>query len=211
MAGCWYSASCNSYPALGAMVTSEQGQVKPGTVKVGFWYNSEEFDDLLFDDMGLSLANPLSSGMALEHHGNYSLYGVLDQVVGQAPGGGTLNFFTGVMGTPQGNRNPVIFSLNAGFTLHGPFTSRPDDTAGLAMEYARVGGSANALGQQTAFFTKSFVPVQSGETVLELTYQYQLTPAVQIQPDFQYVFNPGGGIANPNTPNQAIKDETVLG
>jgi porin len=115
------------------------------------------------------------------------------------------------MGTPQGNRNPVIFSLNAGFTLRGPFTSRPDDTAGIGMGYGRVSGSSTALDQQTAFFTGTSVPVRTGETFIELTYQYQLTPAVQLQPDFQYVFNPGAGVANPNMPNQSIKDEAVLG
>jgi porin len=153
----------------------------------------------------------MSTGFPLAHHGNYSIYGVVDQQVWGTPWGGTLNFFTRAMGTPQGNRNPIVFSLNAGFTLHEPFASRPDDTAGVAMEYARVSGSQAALDQQTAFFTNSFVPIPSGETVIELTYQYQLTPAVQLQPDFQYVFNPGGGIANPNTPNQTIQNEAVLG
>ena len=52
-----------------------------GTYKIGFWYNSESFDDLQFDNTGLSLANPLSTGIPLEHHGNYSLYGVVDQKV----------------------------------------------------------------------------------------------------------------------------------
>jgi porin len=200
-----------TYPALGAMVTSGHGEVHQGTYKIGFWYNSENFDDLALDNTRLSLADPMSTGFPLAHHGNYSIYGVVDQQVWGTPGGGTLNFFTRAMGTPQGNRNPIVFSLNAGFTLHEPFASRPDDTAGVAMEYARVSGSQAALDQQTAFFTNSFVPIPSGETVIELTYQYQLTPAVQLQPDFQYVFNPGGGIANPNTPNQTIQNEAVLG
>lgn len=200
-----------AYPALGAMVTSGQRQVRPGTIKVGFWYNSEEFDDLLFDDMGLSLANPLSSGMPLAHHGNYSLYAVLDQTIWQSPAGSALDFFTRAMGTPQGNRNPIIFSLNAGLTLHGPLPGRTDDTAGLGMGYGRVSGYTAMLDQQTAFFTSSFVPTQTGETFIELTYQYQLTPAVQLQPDFQYVFNPGAGIANPSNPSQTIKNEAVLG
>ncbi|MGH7114066.1 MAG: carbohydrate porin [Stellaceae bacterium] len=200
-----------SYPALGAMVTSEQAEVHQGTYKIGFWYDSERFDDLQFDNNGLSLANPLSSGMPLGHHGNYSIYGVIDQMVWETPAGGTLNFFTRVMGTPQGNRNQIIFSVNSGLTLQGPLASRPDDSAGLAIEYARVSGSAAALDRQTAFFTGGFVPVQSGETVIELTYQFQLTPAVQLQPDFQFVFNPGGGVANPNVPNPSIKNEAVLG
>ncbi len=200
-----------AYPALGAMVTSAEGEVHPGTLKVGFWYDSESFPDLLFDDAGLSLANPSSNGMPLQHHGNYSFYGVIDQVIGAAPGGGTLSGFARVMGTPQGDRNPVVFSLNAGLTLHAPFADRPDDTAGLAIEYARVSGSTAALDQQTAFYTNSFVPIPTGETVIELTYQYPLTPAVILQPDFQYVFNPSGGIANPNLPSQTIKNEAVLG
>jgi porin len=200
-----------AYPALGSMVTAPQEQSHPGTVKVGFWYNSEEFDDLLFDDMGLSLANPATSGNPLQHHGNYSLYGVIDQMVWQSPAGSTVNFFSRAMGTPQGNRNPIIFSLNAGFTLHGPLPSRNNDTVGLGMGYGRVSGSTTSLDQQTAFFTSSTVPVRTGETFIELTYQYQLTPAVQLQPDFQYVFNPGAGIANPNNPTQALKNEAVLG
>jgi porin len=46
---------------------------------------------------------------------------------------------------------------------------------------------------------------------VEATYQYQLTPWCQLQPDFQYVFNPGGGIPNPNAPGQQVKDEAVIG
>lgn len=200
-----------AYPALGSMVTSAQEQIRPVTFKIGFWYDSEEFVDLLFDDTGLSLANPLSGGMPLTHHGNYSLYGVVDQMIWQSPTGSTLNLFTRAMGTPQADRNPVIFSLNAGLTLHGPLPTRSDDTAGLGMGYGRVSGSTAILNQQTAFFTSTFVPMQTGETFLELTYQYQLTPAVQLQPDFQYVFNPGAGIANPDNPSQTINNEAVIG
>jgi len=200
-----------TYPALGAMVSPGQEEVHQGTYKVGFWYDSESFDDLEYDNTGLSLADPLSDGMPLEHHGDWSLYGVVDQLVGEMPNGGTLNFFTRIMGTPQGNRNPIVFALNTGLTLHGPFASRENDTVGLALEYAKVSGYSAALDQQTALFTGSFVPIQTGETVIEATYQYQLTPAVQLQPDFQYVFNVGGGIANPNVPNQSIKNEAVLG
>ena len=46
---------------------------------------------------------------------------------------------------------------------------------------------------------------------MEATYQYQVTPWWQVQPDFQYVFNPGGGIANPNAPMHRVQDEAVLG
>ena len=40
------------------------------------------------------------------------------------------------------------------------------------------------------------------ETFLEATYQAQVLPSWQIQPDVQYVINPGGGLANPDEPTQ---------
>ena len=199
------------YPALGAMVAPNQQEAHQGTYKIGFWYNSESFDDLQFDNTGLSLANPLSTGTPQTHHGNYSLYGVVDQQVWSSPGGSNLNAFARVMGTPPGDRNFVVFSLNAGLTLQGPLPGRGGDVLGFGMGYGKVSGSAAALDKETAFFTGAFVPVQTGETFLELTYQYQLIPSVRLQPDLQYVFNPGGGIANPNIPNQSVKNELVLG
>ncbi len=57
----------------------------------------------------------------------------------------------------------------------------------------------------------AFHPPAPGETFLEATYQYQVTPWWQIQPDFQYIFNPGAGVANPNSPGQRVKDEAVIG
>ena len=51
----------------------------------------------------------------------------------------------------------------------------------------------------------------TNETFVEATYQYQVMPWWQIQPDIQYVFNPGGGIVNPNNPNEKVKYEAVLG
>lgn len=202
-----------SYPALGGMVATEQADqtVHPGTVRLGFWYNTENFDDLFFDNQGLSLASPRSSGMPLSLNGNYSFYAVIDQTVWQSESGSTLSAFGRAMGTPQSDRNPVTFGLNAGLTLKQPFPGRGGDTAGLAMGYAKVSGSSAALAQQTALINGTAIPPQTGETFIELTYQYQLTPAVQLQPDFQYVFNPGAGVVNPNNPNRLIQNEAVLG
>ena len=55
------------------------------------------------------------------------------------------------------------------------------------------------------------MPARGGETYLELTYQYEVMPWWQLQPDIQYVFNPGGGIANPNAPLKRVGNELVLG
>ena len=67
------------------------------------------------------------------------------------------------------------------------------------------------LDRDTGFYTGAFVPVRTSETYLEITYQYQVTPAIQVQPDVQYVFNPGGGIPDPNYPGRRIRDAAVVG
>ena len=46
------------------------------------------------------------------------------------------------------------------------------------------------------FFRKPFFPVRSSEAVIELMYQAQLKPLWMLQPDLQYVINPGGGVLN---------------
>ena len=38
-----------------------------------------------------------------------------------------------------------------------------------------------------------------------------MTPWLQIQPDMQFVFNPGGGVANPQTGTTRIGNELVVG
>jgi porin len=46
---------------------------------------------------------------------------------------------------------------------------------------------------------------------VEISYQYQVTPWWHLQPDLQYVFNPGGGVVNPDNPSQKIGNELILG
>jgi porin len=203
-----------SYPSLGTMLYADQPEPLARTYKLGFWYDTESFADQQFDNMGLSLANPASSGIPLEHHGNFSIYGVADQLVWVDPeeSDRTINLFARALAAPQANRNLITFSLNAGLTFHEPFLHRDDDTFGIGIGYAKVSGSVAALDQATAFYNPgTFVPTRSGETYLEITYQYQVTPWWQLQPDIQYVFNPSGGIANPNAPTQRVRNELVLG
>ena len=204
-----------SYPSLGSMVSADQSQSLSGTYKLGFWYDTENFADQEYDNTGLSLANPASTGIPMTHQGDYAIYAVMDQMIWNDPndpdGDRAINFFERAMGTPEENRNLIDFSLNAGFTFHEPIPHRGDDTFGIGMGYAKVSDRAADLDKDTGFYTGSAYPVRSGEAFVEATYQYQLTPWCQLQPDFQYVFNPGGGIPNPNAPGQQVKDEAVIG
>lgn len=184
----------------------------PGVYKLGAWYDSGAFPDQRFDGAGLLLADPASSGNALMRHSNFGIYGVMDQVVWRPDpqGARAVGVFARIMGGP-GDRNVLNFSLNAGVTLKAPFPGRDSDTVGLGYGLARVSNAASSLDKDTANFSGTGIPVRSSESFIELTYQVQLAPWWIVQPDFQYVFMPGGGIANPLEPGQRIKNELVLG
>jgi porin len=114
------------------------------------------------------------------------------------------------MGAPS-DMNLVTLSADAGAVVKAPFTGRDADTFGIGWGIAKVSDRAAQLDQDTAFFTGTPYPVRSAEQFIEVTYQFQVAGWWQLQPDFQYFFNPGGGIPNPNVPGQRIKNEAVLG
>jgi porin len=204
-----------SYPAIGSMVYSDKSPLS-GTYKLGFFYDTDSFADQENDDTGLSLANPASDGNPRNHQGDYAFYGVMDQMLWSDPededADRTVNLFARAEGAPQQDRNLVDIGANLGLTFHEPIPHRGDDTLGVGAGYTKVGDGAAALDRDTNSFGGTSFPVQSSEEFLEVTYQYQLTPWCQLQPDFQYVFNPGAGVPNPNSSTgQRIKDEVVLG
>ncbi len=201
-----------SYPSLGTMINANEPEPLARVYKIGFWYDTEHFADQEIDNTGLSLANPASTGIPEQHTGDYSLYALADQIVwvdSQEPDR-TINLFGRAMGTPEVDRNLIDFSLNAGMVFHEPILHRDDDSFGIGMGYAHVSSRAAALDRDTAFFTGAFTPIRGGETYVEVTYQYAATPWMLVQPDAQYVFNPGAGLANPSDTGK-IGNELVLG
>ena len=183
----------------------------PGTYKLGFWYNTQQFPDQGFDTNGLSLANPASNGIAQSHRGDYSFYAVAEQMVWRpsADSPRSIGVFARVMGAP-GDRNLVDLGINAGVTLKAPFKSRDNDVVGLAVGYAQIGSHAQDFANTSAIYTPGY-PSRSAETIVEATYQYQVTPWWQLQADIQYAFRPAGGIPNPENPSQRVGSEAIVG
>ena len=186
----------------------------PGTHKLGAWYHTHKFSDTRFDNGGVSLANPLSSGNALQHSGNFSVYGLADQTVWREGEGGArvVNVFARAMAAP-GNRNPISFSANFGVTMTAPFEGRSEDVIGLGVGYVRIGSHLRGLDADTNVFLATRQPVRSSETLIETTYQYQLTKRWQLQGTLQYTRHPGGGAIDTNNLANAkrIPDATVVG
>jgi porin len=185
----------------------------PGTYKLGAWFDTAAFPDQRIDTAGLSLADATSNATPRMRRGNYSIYGVADQVIWQLDPQGprALSVFARAMGTPSADRNLVDFSINAGLNLKAPLPDRDGDTFGIGFGIARVSASARNLDRDTARSLGSFFPIRSSETFIEVTYQAQVTPWLQVQPDFQYFKRPGGGIVDPGDPTRRLRDEAVFG
>jgi porin len=107
------------------------------------------------------------------------------------------------MGAP-GDRNLAEVFADGGLTYKGLF-GRDNDTAGIGVGWLKISGVASAADKAAG------VPPRTAETVVELTYQAQLAPWWIVQPDFQYVFNPSGGVLNPNGSGQKVGSAAVLG
>jgi porin len=186
----------------------------PGMYKLGAWYINGSFFDQRYDANGVPIVSPDSTtGVGAPHHNNFSVYAVADQMVWRPDPGEpkSLGVFARVMYAPS-DQNLVRASANLGLSLKAPFNGRDNDVAGLAVTYIKVSDRARQSDQD--FIDENpgtFALLRSSETVLEATYQYQIAPWWILQADAQYVFNPGGGIVNPNDPTEKVKNELVLG
>ncbi len=184
----------------------------PGIYKIGGWYNSNSFADQRFGNDGLSLADPDSSGEPRFRRNNWSIYAVADQLIYREPGTKDqgIGLFARAMGAP-GDRSAVNVFLNAGATYKGIVPGRVNDTLGVGFGYARISDTASKLDSDTIRFSGSLFPIRRSETVLEVTYQAVVAPWLTVQPDFQYVFNPGGSVPSQQAPSRAVGDAAVLG
>ncbi|MBV9734636.1 MAG: carbohydrate porin [Acidisphaera sp.] len=184
----------------------------PGTYKLGAWFDTGAFADQRFDANGLSLADPRSSGAARMRRGDFSVYGLVDQMVWRpdAQSARVLGVFARAMGAPA-DRNLVSASLDAGAVLKAPLPGRDNDSFAVGYGIAKVSGRAAAADRDVAAFSRSAYPVRSSESFIEVTYQYQIAPWWQVQPDFQYVFMPSGGIADPLSPGRRIGNTAIFG
>ncbi len=183
----------------------------PGVYKFGGWYDTAGFPDQRFDAAGMSLADPASSGNARMRRGNFSIYGVVDQMVWRAADGPrSVGVFGRIMGA-HADRNLIDWSINAGVNMKAPLPGRTGDTFGIGYGWAHVSTRAGDLDKDRMTFSGTAIPIRSSETFIELTYQAQIAPWWTVQPDLQYVRNPGGGLLNPVNPSERIGDELVFG
>ncbi len=150
----------------------------PGQMKGGFWYHSSRFAS--------ADASPGKS-----YSGNHGFYIVVDQMLyrdREAVSGGHsdwgLGWFGRVAVNPQ-DRNFIGFYLDTGLTYKGLISSREEDVWGVAFAYGHLSkGARRTLRDEGSRGV-------GAEMVVEVSYYCQLTPWMSVQPDIQWIVNPG--------------------
>lgn len=189
---------------------SDGADGRPGTYKLGGWYHSGQFNDPVRDTTGQSLASPGSNGIPRQLRGNRGIYVSIDQTVWRPAGDKDrgINVFALAMAAPD-DRNFSSFFMEGGVAWTGPFEGREKDVAGLAFAYTNLSSAQRALGGDLVRYGAATSAFRGHETVVELTYQYWVMPGLTLQPDLQYVINPGAGL--PNATNTPLKNALVAG
>jgi len=106
----------------------DESRTMPGTYKLGWWYHTDEFDDVRDMD---------ENGDPLEHNGNYGLYFIADQMLIPGEGKRGLGAFFQIGGVPE-DRNQVDFYIGGGVHYQGIILNREKDVLGLAVACASI-------------------------------------------------------------------------
>jgi porin len=108
-----------------------------------------------------------------------------------------LGVFAAFVCAPDQRVNPMPYFFDAGLVAYGFLPSRPRDFAGFGLAYGSYSGDLRRAEEIQALAAPA-VGVQNWEMTLEFTYGCTVRPGLLVQPDVQYLVNPGGNKALPN-------------
>jgi porin len=155
----------------------------PGTIKAGYWNNTGSFDDL-------SQIDP--NGNPAIRKGNQGFYLVAEKTILATDNGRNLAAFLQLGSAPNKNINEFTSYVGGGLKYAGLIPHRQQDEAGIAVAHAMVNNRLiSDPGREKA------------ETTLEITYRAVLNKSFALQPDVQFVFNPGA--------DSTIKNAVIAG
>jgi len=144
---------------------------------IGFWRYSRRFDDLVATDV---LGNP-------DRRHNQGAYFLAERslfIEHGHPAQGLAGFVR--FGTASNDINALDWTASLGLRYHGLIPGRDDDIAGIAVTVNHAGDkfrrASRAIGDPTT---------EHDETDWEFTYRAQINPWLALQPNVQYIVNPG--------------------
>lgn len=182
----------------GVLVPAEVGvqpklgsQQLPGDYKIGAYYDSSDTSDVYQDVHGQPAA--LTGLPPRERNGRYGGYVMaLQQVTARA--GDSSQGLSVFAEATLADRNTALIrdSLTLGLRYKGPFRSRADDEAELAVGRYKFNGRLAAYQRQLDFQGAGPVGVQDAETDIALQYNAQVAKWCALGPNLQYVIHPNG-------------------
>jgi porin len=175
---------------------------------LGGWYHTGGFDDVRFDAAGLSLADPQSGGAPRRQGNNHGGYAVGEVTVWRGAEGWVALF--GRAFAQPGSRNAVSVQFDAGVAWRGPF-GRSDDTLAVGVSWARIGAASRDFNRDQIAFG-AVRPVQTHETVVEVSYEAPVTDWLTVRPMVQLLLNPAAREPDPRrSATRALPDAAVFG
>jgi porin len=149
--------------------------IKMGVYKLGFYYHTGKF---------INYSDTLKPKW-----GNYGFYLIMDQMIIPKPSDPQEGLAAMLqLGYSPSKYNRIDNAIEGGIRYYGLFNKRNHDIIGIAFSYAGLGNE----------FININPSKKSSETALEFTYKFNFNNKVFIQPDIQYIINPGAekGINN---------------
>jgi len=160
----------------GALLIAEGG-VSVGAwrkLAIGLWRYTANFDELTGTE---------PSGAPATSNGNQGWYAIADRTLWTGEGRTLAGFLR--IGQAEDTFNTFDGYLGAGVSLTGFWPARSADALGLGVANAFTGDD-----YQDAQ-TLAGLSADSEETTIELTYRTPITDWLTLQPDVQYIINPG--------------------
>jgi len=165
----------------------------PGTFKVGGWYATDDYPDQHY---GIDVTGAVVSlgidpdADPVQHRGNWGVYAIADQMVWRQ-GESSVNLFARGGFSPS-DRNLLSWYVDGGVGATGLLPMRPADVLTFGVSYAEISKDAVAADQDALVANGPPAFIRDHEVVFEVSYAFQVAPWWIIQPDFQYILNPGG-------------------
>lgn len=176
----------------------------PGTLKLGAWFHTGDFNDNLRDRTGRPFV--VSRADPRVHDFTFGAYLAAEQMLWRpdekSPDQG-VGVFCRVGGSPA-DRSAFSVVLDAGLHGQGLIPGREKDRLGVGCVFAEISGD---IARQQRLDARAngtpYAAYSDYECLLEATYDLEVKPWWRIQPDFQWITHPGG--------SAALSDAFVIG
>lgn len=166
-----------------------------GKYAIGFWrYGNRVPDQFDVDANNNPLQRRSQGGYMLAERSLFSLGG---------EAGRDVTAF-GRHAFSSGHSTAIDRTSNFGVRVRGPIASRPDDSLVMGWAHSRLASKWRSAQQVAATDTAS------SEQAFEVTWRAAITPWLAIQPNAQYIRNPGGVAGTPNAKLIGVRLELAL-